>query len=83
MSLTDDDKQHIERFVQQLGERNPQIVAVRLLSLEFTDMVKRRTHDALASWLRQMQASGVPETRRFSAVIGQDYDAVHAALLTP
>ncbi|PPB84018.1 MULTISPECIES: transposase [Mycetohabitans] len=82
-SLTNDDKRHIERFVQRLGERNPQIVAIRRLSLEFTDMVKRRAHQALASWLRQAQASGVPEIQRFAAGIGHDYDAVHAARLTP
>ncbi|WP_443193606.1 transposase [Mycetohabitans sp. B46] len=47
------------------------------------DDQKRRAHEALASWLRQAQASGVPEMQRFAAGIGHDYDAVHAALLTP
>ncbi|WP_235090426.1 ISL3 family transposase [Mycetohabitans sp. B3] len=82
-SLPDNNKRHIEHFVQRLGERNPQIVAIRRLSLEFTDIVKRRAHQALASWLRQAQASGVPEMQRFAAGIGHDYDAIHAALLTP
>jgi transposase len=82
-SLTDGDKRHIERFVKRLGEQNPQIAAIQRLSLEFADMVKRRAHEALAGWLRQAQASGVPEMRRFAAGIDHDYDAVHAALLTP
>ncbi|WP_255779171.1 IS630 family transposase [Mycetohabitans sp. B8] len=72
-----------QRFVQRLAEHNPQIASIRRLSLEFTDMVKRRAHQALASWLRQAQASGVPERQRFAAGIGHDYDAVHAARLTP
>jgi transposase len=58
-------------------------VPIRRLSLEFTDMVKHRAHEALASWLRQAQACGVPQMRQFATGIGQDYDAVHAALLTP
>ncbi len=66
-SLTDDNKRHIQRFVQRFAERNPQIVAIRRLSLEFTDIVKRRAHQALASWLRQAQTSGVPEMQRFAA----------------
>ncbi|MCG1055193.1 transposase [Mycetohabitans sp. B5] len=37
----------------------------------------------MASWLRQAQASGVPEMQRFAAGIGHDDDAVHAARLTP
>jgi transposase len=77
--LTDDDKRHVERFVQRLAERSPQISTIRRLSLEFVDMVKRRAHDALAGWLRQARASGVSEMRRFAAGIGHDYDAVHAA----
>ncbi|MCG1043618.1 transposase [Mycetohabitans sp. B8] len=51
--LTDDDKRHVQRFVQRLGEHNPQIATIRRLSREFTDRVKRRAHQALASWLRQ------------------------------
>ncbi|WP_338861955.1 ISL3 family transposase [Mycetohabitans rhizoxinica] len=82
-ALTDDNKRHVQRFVQRLAKQNPQIATIRRLSLEFTDMVKRRAHQALASWLRQAQASSVPEMQRFAAGIGHDYDAVHAALLTP
>ncbi|MCG1055980.1 transposase [Mycetohabitans sp. B5] len=81
-ALINGDKRHVQRFVQRLAEQNPQIATIRRLSLEFTDMVKRRAHQALASWLRQAQASGVPEMQRFAAGIGHDYDAVHAALLT-
>jgi hypothetical protein len=40
-------------------------VPIRRLSLEFTDMVKHRAHEALASWLRQTQACGVPQMRQF------------------
>lgn len=82
-TLTDDDKRHVERFVLQLAERNPQIATIRRLSLEFVDIVKRRAHKALPSWIRQAQASGGPEMRRLATGIGHDYDAVHAALLTP
>ncbi|RKP46476.1 transposase [Trinickia fusca] len=82
-ALTDGDKRHVERLVQQLAERNPQIATIRRLSVEFVDIVKHRAHNALASWLRQAQASGVPEMLRFATGISHDYDAVHAALLTP
>ena len=81
--LAENDKRHIERFVQRLAERSPQIATLRRLSLEFVDVIRRRAHEALASWLRQAQASDVPEMRRFATGIGHDYDAVHAALLTP
>ncbi|MEJ2767080.1 transposase [Mycetohabitans sp. B46] len=82
-ALTNDDKRHVQRFVQRLAKHNPQRTTIRRRSLAFTDMVKRRAHQALASWLRQAQASGVPEMQWLAAGIGHDYDAVHAALLTP
>lgn len=66
-ALTDDKERHIERLVQRLAERNSQITAIQRLSLQFTNIVKRRAHQALASWLRQAQASGVPEMQRFAA----------------
>ncbi|WP_146064017.1 hypothetical protein [Mycetohabitans endofungorum] len=33
-SLTNDNKRHVQRFVQRLGERNPQIATIRRLSLD-------------------------------------------------
>ncbi len=66
-ALTSGDKRHVQRLVQRLAEQTPQIATIRQLPLEFTDMVKHRTHQTLASWLRQAQASGVPEMQRFAA----------------
>ncbi|WXK40745.1 transposase (plasmid) [Mycetohabitans rhizoxinica] len=35
-ALTNDDKRHVQRFVQRLAEQNPQIATIRRLSLEWT-----------------------------------------------
>jgi transposase len=50
------------------------------LAEEFTEMVRKRSQQSLASWLEKAELSTCPELRRFAVGLRQDQSAVAAAL---
>ena len=74
--------------LQQLGSLHPQLHSVLTHFAAFAALLRNPPGDPdasqhLAEWLQQARSSGVPELKAFAAKLGQDRDAVLAALTLP
>jgi len=72
-----------QAYRQALCQRSAEVRAAYPLVQAFERMVRERQVDQLDSWLRQAEASGVRELRRFALGLRQDYAAVRGALEYP
>lgn len=67
-------------FFHQLKSEWPMLESVQRLALQFGHLVRRREHEALATWLVSAERSGIPEFHGFANGLRRDLDAVTAAL---
>ena len=61
-------------------EAEPALARAQALTAEFCRLVRERDQPALAPWLRDARASGLPEVREFAKVLERDRAAVENAL---
>ena len=74
--------------LEQLGSLHPQLHSVLTLFAAFAALLRNPpggpdASQHLAEWLQQARSSGVPELKTFATKLGQDREAVAAALALP
>jgi transposase len=67
-------------YRETLLQLDSQISTAQALAEGFSRLVRERDHAALAPWLKQATASGLPEFHAFATVLERDRTAVEAAL---
>jgi transposase len=67
-------------LLNQLYERNVELVSARRLSQQFLRLVRERRGRELDEWVVEVRETGPPELRGFSRNLQHDWDAVHAGL---
>jgi transposase len=67
-------------FLEQLRSHWPAVEFLQRLALQFGQLVRRRDHEALGSWLTAADQSGMPEFQGFANGLRRDLQAVTAAL---
>jgi transposase len=69
-----------QRVLQQLGERDPDLVSTRHLVQQFMRIVRTRGGRKREAWVMDVHADGPPELRGFGRNLRRDWDAVQAGL---
>ena len=69
-----------QALLNQLYERNVELVSARRLAQQFLRLVRERRGRELDEWVADVHQTGPPELRGFSRNLQHDWDAVHAGL---
>ncbi len=68
-----------QELLTELRRRNPELDEAIALAEAFIGLVRDRTPDRLAPWIRQARGSSLRQLRSFAKQLSADYEAVRAA----
>ena len=71
------------RVLEQMEAAEPTFGSLYRLTVDFTEMLRKRKPELLQPWLQAAQASEFGELRSLAVGMGRDYVAVEAGILLP
>lgn len=77
--LTDEER----AYRDALFRHEPRIHETATLAVRFQQLIRERQADRFDTWLKDVEAAGIPELRNFAQSLRGDYQPVKAALSSP